>query len=393
MERASLQASAGCTKSTMSTSSLPPAERQSWVLNEPVVGVRVVGTVAPEHDFLLAGRGLYHVGSKPPTRTDDGAGSIVIDHPHVSAKHCTIELRNGRWIVVDRESRNGIFVNDEHQPGRRTMIELVPGLEFRLGPVPLVAYSDAGRRARAKMQRYFGLTNPFQLNVEAMLRLASERRHVVLVEPPGGGGLRIARALHDASPRATWPLLQVDDRPAERRATVGEIVEQLGTERDQLRLVDRAAYGTLVIAASALPEKRTPPILDWLASWQYPVRLIVVAPKGTRLAPLLGERLLTETTIIPIPSLAERKAEVGALAAAFAHDVVTRLGRMDIGLTSEDTRIISSREWPMNVEELEKYVERLLALRAHEGRIRQTAKWLGVAPSTIDAWKTKYNVV
>jgi hypothetical protein len=358
-----------------STASLPPGERQSWVLNEPVVGVRIVGTVASDADYLLGGRSLYHVGSKPPVRNGDaGAGEIVLDHPHVSTQHCTIEQRNGRWIVFDRGSRNGVFVGDE--PERRTMFELVPGLAFRVASVPFVAYSEAGRRARARMQRYFGLTNPFQAAVEGVLRVAGERRHVVLVEPPGGGALGIARALHDSSPRASWPF---------------EIVEQIGGERDQRKILDRVAYGTLVVAAAALPERRVP-MIEWLASWDYNVRLVVVAPKGMRLAPVLGERLLTETAIISIPTLAERKAELGTLAAALRHDVAVRLGRMDIDLKPSDLRTIEARPWPENIDELEMYVERLLALRAHNGKLRQAAKWLGKVPGTLVAWKKKYGL-
>jgi len=109
------------------TASLPPQERQSWVLNDAVVGVRIVRTSI---DYVLAGRELYWIGR---TRIhEQGAGSIVIDNPHVSDRHATIELRNGRWIVFDRDSRNGIFVGDE----RRTMFELVPGFAERQLDLP-----------------------------------------------------------------------------------------------------------------------------------------------------------------------------------------------------------------------------------------------------------------
>ncbi len=348
------------------TASLPPQERQSWLLNEAVVGIRIVGTSV---DYVLAGRELYWIG-----RTqihEQGAGSIVIDNPHVSDRHATIELRNGRWIVFDRNSRNGVFVGDE----RRTMFELVPGISFRIASIPMVAYSEGGRRARAQMQRYFGLGDGFQVTVEGVLRTAGERRHLALSEPPGGGALAVARAIHDASSRATWPF---------------EVVSELGSERDQRKLLDRAAYGTIVIPAEALPARKAA-IFDWLASWSHQVRLTVIVPTSTRLVSVLPDALLTGTTIIPLPPLSERASEVGALAAHVRNDVCIRLGRMDLDLSPSDVRAIEARAWPENIRELETYVERLLALRAFPKQAH-AARWLGVVPSTLVAWKQKYEV-
>lgn len=350
------------------TASLPPSERQSWILDDPVMGFRIAGTSL---EFLLPGRDVWAVG-RVAAPSEGGVGSIIIDSPHVSERHCTIEHRHGRWIVFDQDSRNGIYLGDE----RRTMIELVPGLAFRIASIPCVAFSEAGRRGRATLQRYLGFADAFQLGVEAALRLASERRHVALVEPPGGAALAVARVLHDASPRATWPF---------------EVVTEIGGEREQRKLMDRAACGTVVFRAEHLPSERTP-LLRWFAGWTYNVRLIVLTPPGKRLAPVLGEDLLRATSVIPIPTLAERAGEIPALAAQLAHDVCVRLGRMDLGLTRDDLAAIARLSWPGNYEELRDYVERLIALRAHDGRVRPAARWLDTAHGTLLAWKKKYGM-
>ncbi len=39
--------------------------------------------------------------------------SIVLSHPSVSSRHARLELREGQWRVVDLESTNGVFVNEE----------------------------------------------------------------------------------------------------------------------------------------------------------------------------------------------------------------------------------------------------------------------------------------
>lgn len=351
------------------TASLPPTERQSWVLHEPVVGIRIAGT---SRDYLLSGRQAWGVG-RAPVVADAVTGSIVIDSPHVSERHCTIELRNGRWIVLDQGSRNGLYLGDEKE--RRTMIELVPGVTFRIASIPLVAYSDAGRRGYMLLQRYLGFADAFQLEVEAALRVAATRRHVVLVQPPGGDGIAVARILHDASSRASWPF---------------EVVKEVGaSEREQIALLDRAVCGSIVVRADAFPGHRAP-LRGWLAAWQYNVRLFAIAPTGVRLAPLLGEELLRETAVIPIPTLARRTGEVAQLAAQLGHDVSVRLGRLDITLTPDDLAAITAREWPGNIEELHTYVERVLALRAHGGNAHQAARWLGKKHNTILAWRKRY---
>ena len=176
-------------------------------------------------------------------------------------------------------------------------------------------------------------------------------------------------------------LLQIDRLPA-------HVVVVCSTNHSEL--LDRAAYGTIVIPADALPARKAP-IFDWLATWSHQVRLTVIVPPGTRLAAVLPESLLTGTTIIPIPTLAERRSELGELAAHLRNDVCIRLGRMDLDLTPPDLRAIEARAWPENFRELEAYVERLLALRAFPKQAH-AAKWLGVVPSTLVAWKHKYGV-
>ena len=52
-----------------------------------------------ERDLLTLGRGQENV--------------VVLDNDSVSRRHCRIEKRNASWYVVDLESTNGTYVNDE----------------------------------------------------------------------------------------------------------------------------------------------------------------------------------------------------------------------------------------------------------------------------------------
>jgi len=64
-------------------------------------------------------------------RADDC--SVHLRDPSVSRKHARLQHAGGRWSLVDTESRNGVYVEDERVP----LIALEDGLEFRVGEVHL----------------------------------------------------------------------------------------------------------------------------------------------------------------------------------------------------------------------------------------------------------------
>jgi pSer/pThr/pTyr-binding forkhead associated (FHA) protein len=54
-------------------------------------------------------------------------GELLFDDPHMAARHARITYRNGQYVVVPLESRNGIYIRI-HQP-----VELVDGDHVLLG--------------------------------------------------------------------------------------------------------------------------------------------------------------------------------------------------------------------------------------------------------------------
>jgi pSer/pThr/pTyr-binding forkhead associated (FHA) protein len=61
----------------------------------------------------------------------DASNSIHLDDPAVSSRHCVIVRDRGRFIVRDRDSTNGTFVN-----GRATtQADLKPGDEIQVGHI------------------------------------------------------------------------------------------------------------------------------------------------------------------------------------------------------------------------------------------------------------------
>jgi pSer/pThr/pTyr-binding forkhead associated (FHA) protein len=72
---------------------------------------------------------------------------IIIQHPSVSRKHAEIEFREGGYLLVDLESKNGTFVNRERVQSRW----LENGLLFRIGNHHLL-YVEDGDAAAPEVQ-------------------------------------------------------------------------------------------------------------------------------------------------------------------------------------------------------------------------------------------------
>src|SRR6266513_1352247 len=60
---------------------------------------------------------------------------LVVPDPSVSTSHAKLQRREGVWILVDLDSTNGTFVDEEQVKGEAP---LAPGAEVRLGDVELV---------------------------------------------------------------------------------------------------------------------------------------------------------------------------------------------------------------------------------------------------------------
>jgi diguanylate cyclase (GGDEF)-like protein len=55
----------------------------------------------------------YVLGDEPLTVGRGQENRIVLDNDSVSRRHCRVEKRNSNWYVVDLDSTNGTYVNDD----------------------------------------------------------------------------------------------------------------------------------------------------------------------------------------------------------------------------------------------------------------------------------------
>ncbi len=76
-------------------------------------------------------------------------GDLILDDPMVSGKHCTIEFKDGEYVLVDLDSTNGTLVN-----GKRVKeAVLSPGVEIAIGQSRMILYRGAEAEQRQERQK------------------------------------------------------------------------------------------------------------------------------------------------------------------------------------------------------------------------------------------------
>jgi hypothetical protein len=342
------------------TVTAPEGDRPPWVA-DPVVGLRVRNTLT-EYELPLW-RTETTVGRDP--RCD-----IVIESDAVSAVHCAIERGGGGACVVhDRGSKNGILTDGGH----RRVFDLPAGSLFMVGNCPLVAFSASMQQVRTQLQRYLGYDERHQQGVENALEAAGQRRHVMLVEPPGGQADRVARLLHAAGPGARQPLQVADRIPASRTA--------------QGALVRAAKHGTLVVRVDDAPEDLT--ALSEQAAL-HNVRVMVIGPRadGSLLELLVDGAPGRRPVLVRIPPVAERpEPDRMRLLSIVTEEIGRRLGVAEIGVDAYPGLL--HHDWPDNLDELDQAIEWLLVVR-QQGSQRKAAAALGLKWGAFNRWIRKF---
>jgi two-component system response regulator PilR (NtrC family) len=221
---------------------------------------------------------------------------------------------------------------------------------------------------------------------EQIRRVAPQDTTILLTGQTGTGKTRLARCIHEQSPRRHEPFLVVDCGALTESLLESELFGHVkgaftGADRDYPGKLAAAGRGTL--------------LLDEINSLPLPLqsRLLrvvdehVFEPVGAN-APLpLHARLITATNVplesevaarrfradlyyrlnvvqFSLPALRERRSAVACLARRFLSEFARR-NRPDIqGITAEALSALEQFDWPGNIRELRNVVERAVALSA-----------------------------
>jgi Nif-specific regulatory protein len=212
---------------------------------------------------------------------------------------------------------------------------------------------------------------------------------VLLTGPNGAGKSRIARLIHENSPRAKGPFVGQSCANLPEMLFESELfghVRGAFTEayRDKQGLVAAADGGTLFLDEIAeISMGIQAKLLDFLDSRTYrpvggdkprraDVRIIAATNADLKAAVEQGtfrQDLYYRLEVMPlaVPSLAERREDVPALCAHFCKSTVERLKLPAIQPSEGLIRAAEAAEWPGNVRELGHAVERAVLRANSEG--------------------------
>jgi len=252
------------------------------------------------------------------------------------------------------------------------------------------------RRAREKRN----IANPFLGNSPAIRQLADDAERVsgsdypVLITGETGSGKGVlAKWLHDHSPRAEEPLVEMNCAGFGRELLETELFGHevgafTGAVQRKLGLFEVAQHGSAFLdeigdmdlqvqpkLLKILEEKRFRRLGD-IHERELDIRLIAASHQD--LAELVRQKKFRSdlyfrisTVVLRVPPLHERLADIPALAERFLEGSAIDVGRTHLSLSDHALKALAEYSWPGNIRELKNVIERAVLL-AREDVIQPT---------------------
>ncbi len=343
------------------------------------VTVRAPDTQPERHELAQA---VIRIGSQ------DG-NDIVVDDESVSRIHCEIVADAHGFRLRDLESMNGTIV-DGH---RARDVYLLDRSQLVIGRTAVdfeVLQRDAEvlLAERDHFGPLVGRSAPMRQLFALLARVAPTDFTVLIEGETGTGKEVVARAIHEASRRASGPLVVFD-----AAAVPENLIESLlfGHERGaftgatdtRVGLLAEAHEGTLFIdELGELPLHLQPKLLRVLETREVcpvggttsrPVDVRVVAATHRDLAAAVNagafrDDLYYRLAVIRalVPPLRDRREEVQVLAEHFVRARLDgdpgRAAALVASVTQEQWRHLAAQPWPGNVRQLRNAVDVALAM-------------------------------
>jgi transcriptional regulator with GAF, ATPase, and Fis domain len=313
-----------------------------------------------------------------------GSG-IAVQHPTVSRVHAELDARaDGLWIR-DLDSRNGTFVDGLQVTGAR-----VPDkTKIRLGEIELLVEYDPAQRRPVEIWpsnsfgKLVGTSVAMRELFASLARIAGMDASVLIHGETGTGKELVARAVHDASPRAKQPFVVVDCAALPENLLDAELFGHAkgaftGAMGARIGAIEAAEGGTVFLdEIGELPISMQPKLLRVLESRtvrrvgesthrNVDVRFISATHRDLLRMVGLGEfreDLYFRLAVIPVevPPLRARRDDIELLVNTFLS-----VGGASMRVDPQVLREIVNRPWRGNVRELRNFVDRARAFGASE---------------------------
>lgn len=301
-------------------------------------------------------------------RKENPEANVIIMTAYASTETAVEALRQGAYDYVIKP-----FQTDE----LLTKISRIGKLQAVEEENRVLRQQVAGRRARFIVGNSRGMKQ-----LKKTIENVGPGNYNVLIQGPSGTGKElVARAVHEASPRAEGPFVAVNCAAIPETLLESELFGHrkgafTGADRDHAGYFLRADGGSLFLddiddlplgvqvkLLRVIQEKEIEPVggddttpVDFRLICATKEDLMELSDQGTFRADLYYR-----LNVIPlkVPTLAERREDIPALVDFF---VEQRGGRETFSLSPERFAALMAHDWPGNVRELENVVERMMAL-------------------------------
>jgi two-component system response regulator HydG len=237
--------------------------------------------------------------------------------------------------------------------------------------------------AAEKRRSLIGQSLPWRRTMDIVMQAAPSQATVLLLGESGTGKELLARAIHDASPRAAAPFVPVNCAALPESILEAELFGyEKGAFTGAVQRHDgrflQAAGGTLFLdEIGEIPTHVQVKLLRVLQEGEVErlggrttkvdLRLVAATNQDLRAAVREGrfrEDLYYRLNVIavPIPPLRDRREDIPILAEHFLQLYTARNGRHLGGFSRAALDLLARYEWPGNVRELENTVERAVVL-------------------------------
>ena len=365
-------------------SSQPPASPEPRASLElvAVVGDAITVTALPARGSVTLGRGEEC--------------EIRIDSRSVSRRHAVLHI-GPPLRIQDLGSANGTFVRDIRSPVEtagtqplrklsRETFEFVVGERVGLGSIPISIRRAVGARSAVGAPEHVVVRDPaMRALYDQVTRAARSTISVLVLGETGVGKEVLARTVHDRSPRAAGPLLELNCAALPPSLLEGELFGHeknafTGANQARAGLLEAADGGTVFLdEIGELPltvqvkllrvlEDRKVLRIGGRAPRKLDVRFVAATNRDLEAAVAEGsfrEDLYFRINGVSfvIPPLRERVAEIAPLAERFLAAAGSTLDRTTpLRLSPEALQCLERYAWPGNVRELRNVIERAAVL-------------------------------
>jgi len=356
----------------MSTSTLTDTPSERMTRTGPQPGLTLAycnGLARAGEQVSLAGRSALLLGREERLFPGGPLGDA-----RMSSRHAALAFDRGRWVLVDRQSKNGTFVN-----GRRvTEHTLSPGDVLRVGST-FIVFAAVPAEPDRRASELVGVGAAMTQVRESVTLVAPTDQTVLVLGESGSGKEVVARELHRQSGRR-GPFLALNCASLRGELLESELFGHVrgaftGAQRAHDGLFLRADQGTVFLdEAGEMDEPVQARLLRVLeartirpvgASEEVAVQTRVVAATNREVESLVRDKRLRADLYarqarwtIALPPLREQREDIGVLARAILARHASGLpGEARLDVTPELMAALLESAWPLNVRGLVNVLE------------------------------------